>query len=217
MKNIAFNITQNKATDVDSLLRCNDEYFQILTNRPFFEMINSDILQKDEEKRQLFFNYMQIFADHFQTMMQTRQAACRDNKFYPIFLTHFIDELGHDQLLRERKQICHAWDPVLVAVSTWFVHQMQVLDNIDKTVLMHLILEKAGDFYHTMGNKTLSHYLTSDYYAVHAELDEDHVSMAIELLPGYPEFVYERLSLLLKEGWYMMYTMFDRVHKLVME
>ena len=27
-----------------------------------------------------------------------------------------------------------AWDQILVAVSTWFVYQMQVLDNIEKAV-----------------------------------------------------------------------------------
>lgn len=200
----------------ERLLETNEKYYQIFQKKPFFEMIKSGVLVKDERKREKFFNYVQIFSDYFQTMMQTRQAFCRDERFSKIFLEHFHEELGHDHLLRQRKNIATVWDPVLVAIYTWFVHQMQVLDNIEKAVVMHLVLEKTGDYYHSLGNQYLSKYVESEYYEVHAEHDEDHSNMIVDLLPGYPDFVYERLSQLLDESWNMMYVMVDRIYELVM-
>lgn len=211
------NTSNQTVNSVDSLLKFNELYYHTFQQRPFFKIIATGLLNQDEKKRNAFFNYVQIFSDYFQTMMQTRQASCRDDKFYPVFLAHFMDELGHDDLLRQRENINEKWDPILAAVCTWFVHQMQVLDNIEKAVVMHLVLEKTGDFYHSLANKNLSQHVKSDYYEVHAEHDEDHSSMILDLLPGYPDFVYQRLNKLLDESWRMMFTMVDRVYELVMK
>lgn len=216
MRELDLNISHDTINTLGALLSRNETYYQIFISRPFFKMIESGLFNQDEKKKVMFFNYMQIFSDYFQTMIQIRQATCRDEKFYATFLRHFMDELGHDDLLRQRSQITPVWDPILVAVSTWFVHQMQVLDNIEKAVIMHLVLEKTGDYYHSLGSKTLSRHMQSNYYETHAELDDDHTSMVLDLLPGYPEFTYQRLSRLLQESWMMMYTMVDRVHELVM-
>lgn len=201
---------------VDLLLQNNEKYYCVFKERPFFKMIASGALNRDEKKRDVFFNLVQIFSDYFQTMIQTRQANCCDEKFTLTFLTHFMDELGHDELLRQRKKIIAVWDPIIVAVCTWFVHQMQVLDNIEKAVVMHLVLETTGDYYHSLSSKILSPHVESNYYEVHAEHDADHSAMIMDLLPGYPAFTYQRLNQLIKESWYMMYTMVDRVHTLVM-
>lgn len=205
------------ASSVESLLVENENHFLYFSKRPYFEMIKNGELNHDEKKRQLFFNCVQIFSDYFQKMILTRQANCSDNRFYPVFFKHFLDELGHDDLLRQRETKTVLWDPILVAVSTWFVHQMQVLDNIEKAVVMHLVLEKTGDFYHSLANNVLGKYIQSDYYEVHAEHDEDHASMITDLLPGYPEFVYDRLFILIRESWSMMNAMVDRVYELVMK
>lgn len=204
-------------SSVDTLLQRNEQYYEKFKTRPFFALIKSDMLNTDEKKRDTFFSLVQLFSDYFQTMIQSRQANCRDPKFYDTFLTHFMEELGHDELLRQRKNKSQTWDPVIAAVCTWFIHQMQVLDNIEKAVVMHLVLEKTGDYYHTVGNNALSQHMQSEYYAVHAEHDEDHSAMIMDLLPGYPDFVYDRLAQLIDESWQMMYTMVDRVYELVMK
>lgn len=204
-------------TTAAQLLAQNEKYYAFFKEKPFFKMIRSGVLKQDTKKRILFFNLVQIFSDYFQIMMQSRQASCRDEKFSAVFLQHFHEELGHDHLLRQRDTITSEWDPIIVAVCTWFVQQMQVLDNIEKAVVMHLVLEKTGDYYHALGNQYLSQHVQSDYYEVHAEHDEDHSNMIMTLLPGYPEFTYQRLHRILHESWEMMYTMVDRVHARVME
>lgn len=209
-------ITETSCNSVDTLIQINEQYYHAFTQRPYFEMIGSGLLNRDEKKRNMFFNCVQIFSDYFQAMMYTRQAACFDEKFQSVFLKHFLDELGHDDLLRQRKEKAKTWDPIIVAVSTWFIHQMQVLDNIEKAVVMHLVLEKTGDFYHSLAHKVLGQHVDSDYYEVHAEHDEDHSAMITDLLPGYSASTYQRLYQLIQHSWAMMNTMVDRVHELVM-
>ena len=209
-------IDQTSVHDAETLLQRNNIFYQKFTKRPFFKMISSGILNEDEKRRTLFFDYMQIFADFFQTMMQMRQASCSDERFSRVFFMHFLDEMGHDQLFRQRQQVAKVWDPILVSVATWFVHQMQILDNIEKAVVMHLVVEKTGDFYHTIGHKQLAHYLKSNYYEIHKEHDENHVAMVMDLIFAYPPFVYQRLGQLLEQAWLMMYTKVDRVYTLVM-
>ena len=202
---------------LDDLLRYNNERYKGFIDQPFFQMISSGDLHKDEKKRHCFFNHMQIFADHFQTMIYARQATCQDNRFYPTFLEHLKEEMDHDSLLRDRKEVKTVWDPVLAAVATWFTYQMLALDNVEKAALMHLVLETAGEFYHRFSDKVLGVFLNSDYYEIHAETDEKHVAMIIDLLKGYPAFVYQRLYQLLGEGWDMINTMVSRVYTLVNE
>lgn len=217
MDELEITSTHDAVVSAETLLRCNETYYQLFMSKPFCKMISSGILAKNEKKREKFFNLMQIFTNYFQTMIQMRQATCRDNKFYFTFLAHFSEEIGHDDLLRKRESAKEVWDPILVAVSTWFVHQMQVLDNIEKAAVMHLVLEKAGDYYHSIGNNAFNNRTESNYYAIHAKHDEDHSKMIMDLLPGYPEFTYQRLHHVLKESWLMLYAMIDRVHELMMQ
>lgn len=209
--------TVSDVNTMDALLHCNEDYYRQFISRPFFKVIENGLLNQDEKKKKLFFDYMQIFADYFQEMLQMRQATCKDEKFYAVFLKHFLEELGHNELFQQSNTRKKLWDPILVAVSTWFVHQMQVLDNIEKAVVMHLVLEKGGDFYHSLGDKILSQHIQSNYYQIHAKVDEDHTAMVLELLPGYSASTYQRLNQILKESWSMLYTMVDRVHELVMQ
>lgn len=203
-------------TALEDLVAYNDSYYSVYKKRPFFQMIRDGVLNNNDVKRKIFFNYMQIFAENFQFMMHARQASCRDERFSPVFLQHLHEEIGHDNLLKQRDDYEELFDPILAGVGVWFVHQMSVLDNVEKTAVMHLVVEMAGDYYHSVADERLSRYLKSDYYAIHAEHDEDHCQMGLELMRGYPPFVHKRLKKLIRESWSMMYTMLDRVHALVM-
>lgn len=201
---------------LSSLLELNNQRYNDFTQRPFFQMIASEDL-KNPNLREEFFNYMQIFADNFQTMLFARQATCRDEKFYPTFLQHLKEEIGHDDLLRNRKNPQKKWDPILAGISSWFIYQMMILDNAEKTAVMHLVLEVAGDYYHSYGNRMLSSYINSDYYETHEEHDENHAEMGVALLEGYTEATYKRMYTLINESWDMIIAMIDRVHQIIQE
>ncbi|TNF66345.1 MAG: hypothetical protein EP298_09350 [Gammaproteobacteria bacterium] len=202
-------------SNAQDVISYNEKAFEEFKQAPFFKLIQSDFLINNPYKRKLFFNYMQIFSDRFQLMVFMRQGGCRDQRFEAFFLSHLEDEIGHHKLLQKHEHFEETFDPVLNAISIWFVYQMLTLDNIEKLVVMHLIIEKAGDFYHSFSNEFLGKFLDSDYYEIHSEIDEEHADIDISLIENYPEFVYHRLGLLSHKSWTMMHTMIDRVYHLV--
>lgn len=202
------------ATTLDELLDFNEQCFTRFKERPLFVAIKEGLFEKDEKKRLICFDYLQIFTDGFQKMLYARQASCSDEKFAPVFLEHLKEEIGHNDLFRDRDKVTKKYDPVLDAVCTWFIYQMLTLDNVEKTVVMHLVIESTGDYYHKVASN-LSKFLHSDYYSVHNEHDEQHVAMGINLLRGYPPFVYDRIKQLIDQSWLQMITMVDRVYFLI--
>ncbi len=155
----------------EELIKYNEQLFQTFTKRPFFLMLkeNSNL---PLIKRQRFLDCVQVFSNEFQKIMFARQASCIDGKFLPTFSQHFKEELGHDELLMQRDNVKTEKDAVLTASSSWFVWNMFVQDNIEKVVLIHLVLELSGDFYHELAKELFNDDLNSNYFTVHAEADE---------------------------------------------
>ena len=118
-------------------------------------------------------------SNEFQKVMFARQASCINDDFLSTFSQHFEEELGHDELLMQRDNINTEKDAVLIASSSWFVWQMFVRDNIEKVVLVHLVLELSGDYYHEIAKGLFSDDVSSDYFSIHAEADEFHALISV--------------------------------------
>jgi hypothetical protein len=220
-KNVQNNIKinpqeENKESNLsfEGLLAYNHFRLQQLLKNPFFLMLQDNTLT-NIKKRQLFLDCMQVFSDFFQTMMISRQATCQDKIYQHLFLTHLHEELGHDQLLAARDIKNQINDPILQAVSSWFCHQMFLLDNLEKTVLVHLVLEVAGIHYHNLAKVKAAMDVKSEYYDVHNEHDDKHAEMAFELLQDHTPATYQRLLKILSEGWDMLNAMNCRVAQLI--
>lgn len=200
----------------ESLLKYNENLFQQFIKRPFFLLLMEQKLKENSQKEK-FLNCVQVFSNEFQKILFARQASCVDKKFIPTFTRHFNEELGHDELLLQRKNIENEQDSILVASSSWFVWQMFVRDNIEKVVLMHLVLEMSGDFYHSIATKVFNDEIESNYFDIHAELDEFHANMGVDLLEGLSSEDYHRLETVAQQGWRMLTVMVDRTYQLVSE
>ncbi len=198
----------------EELIKYNEKLFQLFTQRPFFLMIkeNSEL---SLIKRQRFLNCVQVFSNEFQKVMFARQASCVDKKYLPTFTKHFEEELGHDDLLMQRKNIKTEKDAVLTASSSWFVWQMFVRDNIEKVVLVHLVLELSGDFYHELAKEHFEGDVDSDFFSIHAEADEFHANMGVDLLVDLSDENYKQLKDVVKQSWQMLTVMVDRTYKIV--
>ena len=185
-------------------------------NRRFFRMIEDGTLQ-DEQRRGTFLACLQRISREFQTIMLTRQAFCRDPRYYAAFRHHLEDEFGHDKLMSQRPDSREIKDTILDAILAWFAFQMVVLDNAEKAALMHLVLEAAGDHFTTRAAPVLGPHVPSGFFEIHAELDEGHAAMGEELLLNQHPASYERLKELVDEGWEMIYAMTGRMVSLVEE
>jgi hypothetical protein len=182
--------------------------------RPFFRMLEDGTLL-DQNKRNRFLSCLYIWSESFQQVMFTRQATSVDKRYQSIFFAHLTEELGHNKLLEEYKDQVKINDPILKATSIWFVHNMFVLDNVEKAAFVHLVLESSGDEFHSRAAPFLSQYVSTDYFSLHAELDERHAEMSVELLKYQHPVIYAKLLKLLEESWDMFETLMERIVYLV--
>jgi hypothetical protein len=169
----------------------------------------------DPARRDTFLACVQRFSRAFQATLFARQAFCADPIYYRIFLKHLDDEYGHDRLIARRPEAREMQDTLFEAILSWFPQQMLLLDNVDKAVLVHLVLETAGDYFHSMALPYLGHHVESPYFETHAECDPEHATMAMGLLDEHHESTYRRLVGLVDDGWDMLLQMMGRTVKLV--
>lgn len=201
------------ATDeftLEKLLAHNRKRLEETKQLRLFRMLQDGSL-KDEKKRQAHLNSLEIWSMRNQLLLFTRQATCIDAKYETTFLQHFNEEIGHDVLYKTRaREENPAEDPVIEAIASWFVHQMFIRDNVEKTALIHLVIEHTSHHYHTLARPMLAKFVNDDYFAVH-EADDDHAQMGIDLLKGESALTYQRLVPVIDKAWDMMNAMLDRV------
>ena len=198
----------------NGLLAHNQQRLTQLLKNSFFHMLRDHTLD-DPHKRQTFLDCLQLFGDLFQMLMFNRQATSVEEPYQTMFTAHFLEELGHNEFLAAREVKNKINDPILKAVSSWFTYQMFVLDNLEKAVIVHLVLETSGYYYHSLVQERMRDHVKSNYYQLHTENDEQHTEMALKLLRNHHPHIYKRLLQILDEGWDMLTAMNERVVTLV--
>jgi len=194
---------------LEDILAYNEKRLHEHVQQPFFKMLEDDTL-RDQKKRDTFLSCLSIWASYFQQIMFSRQATSVDEQYKSIFLNHLKEEIGHDKLL-EKYQKVKINDPILKATSTWFVHQMFVLDNIEKAALVHLVLEASGNEFHIRAAPFFSQYVNTNYFDLHAKVDNGHAEIGIKLLQHQHPVTYGKLLKLIGESWDMFEIMMDRI------
>jgi mannose-6-phosphate isomerase-like protein (cupin superfamily) len=203
---------------LESLLAYNEERVQQFARGRVFELLTDGTLD-DPCKRKLYLDALQIWVDGNQTLLFSRQATCLDPTYKDVFFRHMQEELGHDVLHKQRSEGERATesrmrDPVMEAVTNWFAYQMYVLDNSEKTAIIHLVIENASSVYHARAMPALSKYISQEYFDVHVENDDEHAAMGIELLRHESPRSYARLQQIVGEAWDMIGMMTDRLVEL---
>jgi hypothetical protein len=181
---------------------------------PFFQMLNEHTLQ-DARKREALLACMARFSKNFQIILFTRQALCVEPRYGRVFLQHFKEEFGHDEVLFEEAQTKPVQDTLFEAIVCWFNYQMLVLDNAERATLTHMVLETSGDHFWSFALGRLGPYLPSKFVKLHSELDAGHASVAAELLGQESPPTYERLARVVSDGWSMMEAMVERTRQLI--
>lgn len=208
----------SRSEGLKKLLDYNARRLHRFQERPIFELLRDGSLL-DERIRSSYFRYLQIWVNGNQRLLLARQATCVNPKYEAMFLQHFQEEVGHDLLHTESEdgsptpssEAQTTKDPVLEAITDWFTHQMFVLDDAEKTALIHLVIENASEAYHRRAMPVLGKYVKNDYFELHVEGDAGHAEMGIALLNGETPATYERLIEVVGRGWDMIEAMTDRV------
>jgi hypothetical protein len=182
---------------------------------PLYQLLRDDTL-RSESHRSMMREGIRVFSDAFQTILFTRQATCRDEIYRAVFDEHLFEEIGHNKLLKVNGDWKAAADPILKATSNWFCHQMLVLDNAEKAVV-HLVLETGGHYFHTLAMSVFESDESAPYFGAHAEHDEDHKDLVIDVLKDHHPFRYVGLHRVLEDSWDMLEAMCARIATLVQQ
>jgi hypothetical protein len=198
---------------LERLLEQNRKRAEQVLESPFYVLLRDGLLNT-RDKRSAACEAIRVFSDSFQTFLFTRQAMCREKGYFSAFHGHLLEELGHNDLLKVEGNRRILGDPILRATSVWFSHQMLKLDNAGKTVV-NLVLETSGYHFHTLAKPVFADGDSAVYFAAHAEADEEHMDLGVDLLAGQHPDTYRRLLELLDESWDMLQTVTTRFAELV--
>src|SRR5579859_406986 len=167
---------------VEELLAFNSERLERHKQQTFFRLF-TDGTVRDPAKRQRLFACGHAFSRHFQTMLHARHAHCADERFLSLFERHLREEVGHDELLSKKRQRPEVvWDPIMDSAAAWFISRMSIVDNVEKLAIIHLVLEASGAYMGSISGPVMRELDEAEYFELHNELDQSHVTMAIEPL-----------------------------------
>lgn len=199
----------------NELIHRNNEYIKTYENSPIMRLINSSLMT-EKTSRQKLLDCIQIFSNYFQHTVMLRAIAAYDTQFFNVALQHLKEEVLHNVfLMDDRNHRESIFDPILDGCSSWFAWKMLVIDNNDKTLLMHLVLEASANVFFAAAHNIMKKYEETDYFKIHSELDSQHEIMGYELLKDLRIAEYEELFILQERGWKMLNTLCDRIVELV--
>ena len=202
-----------EAATLPQLLARNEARLQTTLNNPFFSLLRRRGVDS-ERKRMAMRESLRVFSDAFQTHLFTRQATCRDEEYAVAFDEHFREELGHNRLLKVSGTSAVTKDAQLRAMSSWFCHQMLVLDNAEKAVV-NLVLETGAYYVCTLSQPLFEGHESQNFFDTHAEDDAHHKELSVGLLGGLHPHVYARLQNVLDSTWNMVDAMTQRLAHLI--
>jgi hypothetical protein len=202
---------------IDSMLEKNKAYSEIFKKNPLVTLA-SDTNVQDVSVRKRLMDAIQILSDYFQKTVMLRYIFCEDSKFIPITTEHLMEEFGHNfGLDKDRNKRPTPWDPVLEACASWFSWKMLTLDNDEKSVLVHLVLETSGLVFFQEAHKTMSHYGETNYFEEHSQADEKHEQMGLNALENSSPEKIERFFLIQKQGWDMMNVICTKIAEIAQQ
>jgi hypothetical protein len=203
-------------TTFEQLIAHNDVRADQFRNHAIFSMLRDQTFA-DGAKRERLMAYIARFSSNFQTLLFLRQGLSADPRFNEVSARHLSAEIGHDALVRNNGSSVRVQDTIFEAILGWFNYQMIVLDNAEKTALMHLVLETGGDCFHTVAARSLGPHVDSPYFDIHAEADAAHARLGEDLLRDLGPPTYRRLATVVDQGWDMIDALIDRVRQRVAE
>jgi quercetin dioxygenase-like cupin family protein len=199
----------NRAT-LEALLAMTREARAAFAQHPVFVLARDNRFAEAAARARLTAQ-LQVWSDHFQRILRLRSALVHDATFAPLAEAHLREELGHNEQLGSGLADARPWDPVLESMCAWFVWKMQALGDVERTVLVHLVLEAAASVFYVEMRPWFAGDLAARHFDAHALDDDRHTEMGVDALRRAAALDLPRLSDLHARGWDVMHAMFDRI------
>lgn len=206
---------QRDEISFEQFILLNEKYSQEFLKNPIFQIDRDEILKQPEKKKKLM-DCLQIMSNSFQRLIFSRMGLCDDSAYKPIFLEHFLDELGHDtDLQKERGSEDLLWDPVLDSSTNWFYSKNFLIDNPARTIMIQMVLERGAFLFYSHYTRILSNGLESDHITKHSVADEGHDKLGVELLKEETPKKLMSYTDLLEQSWDILGLFLERTAELV--
>ncbi|MEN0137598.1 MAG: cupin [Rhodococcus sp. (in: high G+C Gram-positive bacteria)] len=191
------------------LLEDNEKYLQEFGTSNLLRLIDDPAFD-DPRVRERLLDCQQTWSDVFQDLLHLRVAMTTDVAHKQVALDHLVEELGHNDNLRNQRGSEHApvTDATFVSTMEWFRHQMLYRSDMVRTLLMHVVLEGSGEIWHREAARA---FPSIPHFQEHGDDDGEHVSMGIDLLDRATPAEIRELREALAEGWKMITQLCDRI------
>lgn len=201
----------NSSIDLNVLLENNKVLTKEYENNLLMQLLKSNLIQEKHIRERLL-DCIQVFSDYFQKVVMLRYILCDNHKFLSVAQLHLTEEYGHNiSLKQDREHRPSVWDPILESTSCWFAWKMFTLDEEEKTVLVHLVLETSAQLFFTRAHQVMEQYQETEYFKIHRDADEQHEQMGIDLLKELTVEKYQRLQKILSQGWAILNTACNQI------
>lgn len=200
---------------LNKLLKTNRKYIEDYLQNSLFKLILSDKI-KNKYVRSKLLDCIQVWSDIFQHVVMSRYIFTSDDRFKPLALTHMMEEYGHNRNLQASRnaELIKIEDSILHATSEWFAYKMLGYSDIERLVVVHLVLEGSANAFHHVAHPIMQSFKETKHFEVHSIEDDAHMNMGLDLLQNIDHATYGRLEKLLKESWAMMNALCHRMAEL---
>lgn len=201
--------------DLESIIANNISWTKEYTQSAMLDLLKNPVI-KSEKGLTLLMDCIQTFSNYFQKTVMLRATLTTDLKFSFSAQQHLDEEYGHHLLIASlRKNQPPHWDPILEATSAWFSWKMLTSDNIEKTLLVHMVLESSAVVFFKAAYEILKEHDCAQYFSIHMENDPAHELMGTDLLKNLREDEYKNLLIIQNQGWEMMIAAGNRIADIV--
>jgi len=198
----------------EELVKRNQEFSEKYNNNALLKFIKTEAI-KDKSTRARLLDCIQVLSDYFQKALMLRYVLGNQVDSINIAYQHLCEEFGHSfSLMKDRDFRVPVWDPILEATSSWFSWKMFNTSDEGRTLLIHLVLEASADAFFSEAIKMMQEFNETNYYTIHAEVDEQHEKMGLALLEGLSAQQYKSLFELQQQGWDMINVICTRIAEL---
>ncbi|ARB91018.1 cupin domain-containing protein [Legionella longbeachae] len=193
----------------------NSKYMERFEQNEIFNALGEE--QLSESQKNKFLDYLQILSDNFQKMVLIRSGLTDNKEFECLFKEHLKEEFGHDEALRNsRDNLVKREDAIFESLCTWFNYKMLTLDNLEKMVLVHLVIESSADlFYNKIGHIFNTNKIT--HFECHSEHDHSHKDVDQDLFKHINKNTFDALKIIQKQGWDIVEKQYERLAELILD
>ncbi|MBI2708035.1 MAG: cupin domain-containing protein [Proteobacteria bacterium] len=193
-----------------SVLLDDQKYFMdSFKSHPLIQLVHSTS-KEDTATHGRLLEALNIWGNWFQRIIYLRAAVGGSKTYQDLAEQHILEEVGHNtSLLKMRgNKAITLNDPILDATASWFFEKMLSSTIEEKTVLVHFVLEGAGEIFHT---EALHLFGNSSHFKTHVEEDENHFEIGAHVLEASGDYDIERLRVVLSRGWEMFNLLLSRI------